>query len=256
MIEDVIEPASGGCDDGSGVEVAVAAAVVEAKPRAPRRRGLAPQAPAGPGLQLPDLGLVAPAAEAALLTAERPLSAARLAGIVLAGPPGDDQAPAPEAVRLVQAAVTHLNAQYEATGRSFRIEEVAGGYRVMTLPRFAPVVGRLRAQHAKAGLSPAAIETLAIIAYKQPLTRAHLEAIRGVACGEVLRTLIDRRLVTICGRAPELGRPMLYATTRQFLETFGLASLRDLPTAEDLRQRDEVTPATPVAPADVREAGE
>ena len=76
--------------------------------------------------------------------------------------------------------------------------------------------------------------TLSIIAYRQPITRAELEAIRGVACGEVVRTLMDRRLVKITGRAEELGRPMLYGTTRQFLDTFGLASVKDLPKPEEL----------------------
>ena len=82
-------------------------------------------------------------------------------------------------------------------------------------------------------LSKPALETLAIIAYRQPVTRAELEAIRGVACGEVVRTLMERRLVKITGRAEELGRPMLYGTTRQFLDTFGLASVKDLPKPED-----------------------
>jgi segregation and condensation protein B len=85
-----------------------------------------------------------------------------------------------------------------------------------------------------ARLTPAALETLAIVAYRQPLLRADLEAIRGVACGEVLRGLLDRRLIRIVGRAEELGRPMLYGTTKEFLEVFGLASLKDLPQAKDL----------------------
>jgi segregation and condensation protein B len=83
-------------------------------------------------------------------------------------------------------------------------------------------------------LTPAALETLAIIAYRQPVLRADLEAIRGVACGEVLRGLLERRLVRIVGRAEELGRPMLYGTTKEFLQIFGLGSLKDLPKSEDL----------------------
>ena len=81
----------------------------------------------------------------------------------------------------------------------------------------------------------AAVETLAIIAYKQPITRAQLEAIRGVSCGEVIKSLMDRRIITIKGRAEELGRPMLYGTTRQFLDHFGLASIKDLPTVQELK---------------------
>ncbi|MBC7835330.1 MAG: SMC-Scp complex subunit ScpB [Phycisphaerales bacterium] len=142
------------------------------------------------------------------------------------------------AAASIKGAIEHLNGQYAQTGRSFRIEQVAGGYRVMTLPVFADAMARLHASRAKTTLSQAALETLAILAYKQPITRAHLEAIRGVACGEVLRTLIDRKLVTIAGRAEELGRPMLYATTKRFLETFGLATLKDLPSVEELRARE------------------
>src|SRR5690606_7991210 len=94
-------------------------------------------------------------------------------------------------------------------------------------------------------LSRAAIETLAIIAYRQPITRAELEAIRGVACGEVLRSLLERRMIQIAGRAEEVGRPMLYGTTRQFLDTFGLASLKDLPASGELRPVEPA--AKPVA---------
>lgn len=140
-----------------------------------------------------------------------------------------------EALSRVDGAVAELNAIYEQTGRSFRIESVAGGYRVLTMSRYAPDVARLRNAKVSSKLSRAAIETLAIIAYKQPMTRAELEAIRGVSCGEVLKSLLERRLVTIKGRAEELGRPMLYGTTREFLDHFGLASIKDLPTVEELR---------------------
>lgn len=140
-----------------------------------------------------------------------------------------------EALSRVDGAVAELNAIYEQTGRSFRIESVAGGHRVLTMSRYAPDVARLRNAKVSSKLSRAAIETLAIIAYKQPMTRAELEAIRGVSCGEVLKSLLERRLVTIKGRAEELGRPMLYGTTREFLDHFGLASIKDLPTVEELR---------------------
>ena len=149
---------------------------------------------------------------------------------------------------IVREAVARLNAVYEQTGRAFRIEQVAGGYRVMTLVAHAPVLERFHGGRERTSLSKAAIETLAIIAYKQPLTRAGLEAIRGVACGEILRALLERRLITIVGRAEELGRPILYGTSKRFLETFGLGSLKDLPTVEELRMRvrgddDAATPA-------------
>ena len=145
------------------------------------------------------------------------------------------RAPIGDALARVRDAVDLLNAAYERDGRSFRIEPVAGGYRVMTLSKYAPDVARLRNAKVSAKLSRASVETLAIIAYKQPITRAELEAIRGVSCGEVLKSLLERRLVTIKGRAEELGRPMLYGTTREFLDHFGLPSIKDLPTVEELR---------------------
>jgi segregation and condensation protein B len=145
---------------------------------------------------------------------------------------GDAQAPQPDEV--IARVVELLNAQYAAGNRAFRVELLSGGYRVMTLPQFGPVLSALHNAGAESKLSRAAVETLAVIAYRQPVTRSALEAIRGVACGEVLRTLLDRRLVTIAGRAEELGRPLLYATTKQFLQAFGLASLKDLPSPSEV----------------------
>ncbi len=97
----------------------------------------------------------------------------------------------------------------------------------MMLPQFAPAIAALQGSRARTSLSHAALESLAIISYKQPMTRARLEAIRGVSCGEILRSLTDRRLVTIVGRAEEVGRPILYGTTKRFLELFGLSSLKE-----------------------------
>lgn len=183
-----------------------------------------------------------PVLEAVLLSVDRPVTSERLAeGLRLAKPTGegDEQSFDPEelaaAVAQVDAAVKDLNKQYEDTGRSFRIETVAGGYRLMTLPAFAERITEYHRTRITGKLSRASIETLAIIAYKQPLTRAALESIRGVSCGEVLKTLMERRLVTVKGRAEELGRPMLYGTTKQFLDQFGLASIKDLPTLAELR---------------------
>lgn len=142
---------------------------------------------------------------------------------------------APQAVAIIEKAIEILNDQYEKTGRAFRIERVAGGYRFMTLARYASAVASLHQDRESVKLSRPSIETLAIIAYRQPITRAELEAIRGVACGEVLRSLMERRLIAIVGRSEELGRPMLYGTTRHFLDAFGLATLKDLPSAQDLK---------------------
>ena len=195
--------------------------------------------------------------EAALLVADRPMSDARIAellGIIDAAPvrrrrrkaePGDDAAAADpdtedtpqqkRAAAQVADAVAALNARYEADGRTFRIESVAGGRQMMTLPAFGPVVARLKGVREQGRLTQAALETLAIIAYRQPILRADLESIRGVACGEVLRSLMERRFVKIVGRADEVGRPMLYGTTTEFLKQFGIGRIDDLPSAKDLR---------------------
>jgi segregation and condensation protein B len=205
----------------------------------------------------PEPATLGAAIEAILLTVDRPVPWPRLAeALGLIAPPADagsDERPAAgqieakprrrgrarqggeDPAQQVASAVENLNRQYEATGRSFRIESVAGGYRVMTLPALAPVLAAFHKTRSSSRLSRAAVETLAVIAYKQPITRAHLEAIRGVACGEVLRSLLDRRLITIKGRAEELGRPILYGTTKEFLDAFGLASLKDLPSATELQ---------------------
>jgi segregation and condensation protein B len=132
-------------------------------------------------------------------------------------------------IELIDRAVRDVNAQYAASGRPFRIERLAGAYRLMILGKHRKLIEAYHGTTASGRLSKAGVETLAIIAYKQPISRAKLEAIRGVACGEVLRSLMERRLVTITGRSEELGRPMLYGTTPQFLVAFGLGSLKDLP---------------------------
>jgi segregation and condensation protein B len=133
----------------------------------------------------------------------------------------------------IAEAVQMLNDQYVQAGRAFTIESISGGYRMMTRAEHAPVIAAMHRSRATTRLSKPALETLAIIAYRQPITRAELEAIRGVACGEVVRSLMERKMVKITGRAEELGRPMLYGTTRQFLDTFGLSSVKDLPKPEE-----------------------
>jgi segregation and condensation protein B len=179
-----------------------------------------------------------PKVEAILISCDRPLPAQRL-GQLLGLLPSDaeastpDQARTEQAAALIAACVRTLNQQLEGSGRAFRVELLSGGYRVMTLPEHADVVAGLHKARQQTKLSRAAIESLAVIAYRQPVTRAELESIRGVACGEVLRTLVERRLVTVKGRAEELGRPLIYGTTPQFLEHFGLASIKDLPTAAE-----------------------
>ena len=161
--------------------------------------------------------------EAVLISVDRPISGAKIA-----------QTLGLESAKAVAEAVETLNESYTKQDRSFRIEELAGGYQILTLPNFKQTVAALHKTRADQKLSPAALETLAIIAYKQPIMRAEIEAIRGVASGEMIRSLMDKHLVKIVGRAEELGRPMLYGTTKTFLEVFGLASLKDLPKAEEL----------------------
>jgi len=164
--------------------------------------------------------------EAALMTSDRAVSAAKLSEIL-----GDIGQAA------IRQAVDALNSFYDQTRRSFRIEQLAGGYQVMTRPEYAQVLEHLSRSRADSRLSPAAMETLAIIAYKQPIIRADIESIRGVATGEVLKSLLERQLIKIVGRAEQIGRPMLYGTTQRFLEVFGLASLKDLPPVEPAKAR-------------------
>ena len=119
-----------------------------------------------------------------------------------------------------------------------KTERLAGGWQLLTTPQYGPVLHRLHTDRQSSRLSQPALESLAIICYRQPIMRAEIEAIRGVASGEVLRGLLERRLVKIVGRAEVLGRPMLYGTTKEFLKVFGLASLDDLPAVKGLAPDD------------------
>jgi segregation and condensation protein B len=160
--------------------------------------------------------------EALLLASAEPVTAARLGRIV------------PESsAREVRADLAALNERYAAEGRGFRVEEVAGGHQLRTLPELAPYVQKLDPTP-PLRLSRASLETLAVIAYKQPVTRAEVEHVRGVDAGPILRSLLERRLVRIAGHREVPGRPILYATTPRFLEIFGLASLTDLPTLREI----------------------
>lgn len=177
------------------------------------------------------------AIEAILLTADRPATSSRIAEAIGLDPK--------DGASRVGELIDILNERYAADDRAFRIERVAGGLRIVTLPEYADAVAAFHNLGASSRLSRAAIETLAIVAYRQPITRAQIEDIRGVACGEVLRTLLERRLVAIAGRAEEVGRPILYSTSRQFLEEFGLASLKDLPPVAAETAPDKAPKAAP-----------
>ena len=163
--------------------------------------------------------------EAVLFASDEPLSAARLCDISGAG-----------GVRPIRKHIEDLNAAYTANNNAFRIEEIAGGYQMLTLSVYNVWLRKLLRVRDDSKLSQAAVETLAIIAYKQPIMRADIEAIRGVTAGEMIRSLIYKGLVKVVGRAEVIGRPMLYGTTKKFLEVFGLKSLKDLPKAEELKK--------------------
>lgn len=175
--------------------------------------------------------------EALVFASERPISESRMKTVL--GIEDED------ATKQIKEAIDSLNESYDKNARAFRIERVAGGYRPLTREEFAPLVSRLHADRQQQKLSQAALETLSIIAYRQPVMRAEIEVIRGVACGEVLRSIMEKRLVKIVGRAEELGRPMLYGTTRDFLNIFGLASLDDLPDVQGLVREASWKPASP-----------
>ena len=202
--------------------------------------------------------------EAVVMTADRPLGERKIASILdlladareVDDETEGDEPVGPGPVASIREAIEALNADYEAANRSFRIERVAGGLQVLTLPEYAADIARLKGVRQQSRLSQAALETLAIIAYRQPILRADLESIRGVASGEVLRGLMERRLVRIAGRAEEVGRPMLYGTTREFLEVFGLATLDDLPQAKELRPAEPASPKKKEAAAEAEASDE
>jgi len=162
--------------------------------------------------------------EAALLVAPSPLTPRRLAQCALL-------ADATEARTIVR----QLNEHYDAAETPFRVQQVAAGFQLLTRPHYSHWLTRLHERQSQLKLSPSAMETLAIVAYRQPVTRADVEAIRGVVSLEILKQLLDRGLIRIAGADDSLGRPHLYETTRRFLELFGLKSLDDLPHADRLR---------------------
>ena len=162
--------------------------------------------------------------EAVLFASDEPLTEARLANIIETG------------TKQIRRHIKNLNDKYQEHNNAFRIEQIAGGYQMLTLGGYNHWLKKLLRARNDSKLSPAALETLAIIAYKQPVIRVDIEAIRGVAAGEVIRSLMYKGMVKIVGRAEVLGRPMLYGTTKKFLEVFGLNSLKDLPKIEELKK--------------------
>ena len=175
--------------------------------------------------------------EAVLFLAREPVTTRKLAQLA-------HLADGTEARTLIR----RLNRWYDETGSAFRAEELAGGFQLLSRPKFGSWLRRLYHSPVEVRLSAPALETLAVVAYRQPVLRAEVEAIRGVDCGEILRQLMERDLVRTAGRADELGRPYWYATTKRFLQVFGLRHLDDLPRAALLRadesQANDAKPVT------------
>ena len=167
--------------------------------------------------------------EALLFVAEEPLPLSKLREIL-----------ADEETNATEMSLRDLAVRLEEHGGGLMVQEVAGGYRLATRPEIHPWIQKLQ-QIKPARLSRAALETLAIIAYRQPITRAEIEAIRGVAVDGVLRTLLEREFVRMMGRKAEAGRPMLYGTSHLFLEHFGLRELGDLPTLREINELIGIT---------------
>ncbi|MFQ5892756.1 MAG: SMC-Scp complex subunit ScpB [Nitrospinota bacterium] len=168
--------------------------------------------------------------EALLFAADQPITLGHLAQI------------SPEPVEKVslQWMLEELAADYE--GRGIQLQEVAGGWQLVTRPEFGEWIRRLLQVEPRAKVSRAALETLAIIVYRQPITKMEIEALRGVDSSGVLKTLLERRLIKILGRKQVVGRPLLYGSSREFLQYFGLSELTDLPRPEDIGPPLEAPP--------------
>jgi segregation and condensation protein B len=166
--------------------------------------------------------------EALLFVSSEPLSLARLVAVIGSVPKGE-----------VEEALRNIGQALEKEGRGVRLTVVAGGYRLVTKQDYAPWIKRLDKVKTAAKLSRSALESLAIIAYKQPLVRSEIEEIRGVETSGVLRTLLERKLVRIVGRKEVPGRPIMYGTTKFFLEHFGLSDLSQLPPLREFKELGE-----------------
>ncbi|MEO8398464.1 MAG: SMC-Scp complex subunit ScpB [Ignavibacteriaceae bacterium] len=136
----------------------------------------------------------------------------------------------------IEKCVDELNLKYEELSSSFKIIKVAGGYLFATRPEYSKYLGYLSSEKSKRRLSAVALETLAIIAYKQPITKPELESIRGVNSDYIINTLLEKNLITITGREETIGRPLVYGTTNEFLKYFGLNRLTDLPKTREIEE--------------------
>lgn len=167
--------------------------------------------------------------EALLFASDKPLDAKKLKHII-GGSVTDNQ---------INKSVEELKSEYQSLDRAFTVFEIANGWQLRTKPDYQQFLMKLKESRSEGVISNAALETLSIIAYKQPIARAEIEAIRGVDSSAIIRGLMDKKLVRISGRAEELGRPILYGTTNNFLEILGLPSIKDLPKLTELAGRTE-----------------
>ena len=161
--------------------------------------------------------------EAVLFLARKPLTTRRISQLAIL-----------EDGTEARVMIKSLNEHYDQAGRSFHIKRVAGGFQLLTRPQFFDWINRIKKAPPMIRLSKSAQETLTVIAYRQPIIKADIETVRGISCGEMLRQLLEKGLVKIAGRSEDLGRPFLYATTRQFLTEFGFGNIEQLPEYENL----------------------
>jgi len=179
--------------------------------------------------------------EAILFASQKPVSVKELSGICKGAADGAKENPLVTCYAKLKQddiveAIHRLEEEYRETSRAFEVRESAAGWQLVTRADFSPWLRQLFPENRSAKLSAPALETLAIVAYRQPITRADIEAVRGVAVDGVMQTLLDRGLVRIAGRSEVPGRPLLYETTQYFMEHFGLKDLDDLPNAGELRR--------------------
>lgn len=172
-----------------------------------------------------DNGIRLPIIEALIMSSPEPLPARKIADLIENATIGD-----------VDSAVVSLNEKYESGAMSFRIRKIAGGYQIFVIEDYAGYVDELLTRRRNTRLTRSALETLAIITYRQPVTKLDIEMIRGVASDSVIHTLLERKLITLAGRAQTMGRPLLYRTTEEFLKFFNLNTLEDLPKMEEIEE--------------------
>ncbi|MEK6651280.1 MAG: SMC-Scp complex subunit ScpB [Bacteroidota bacterium] len=174
--------------------------------------------------------------ETLIFAAEEPLSVKQLKAIYeYSAPPGSGVERKLDA-DTIRSIVQELNTEYRSADRPYRIVPIAGGFQFSTLKEYADWLGKLRREQGRRKLSQSSIETLAIVAYKQPITKGEIEAIRGVNCDYVLKTLLEKELITVTGRAESVGRPLLYGSTREFLQHFALNEITDLPRPREIEE--------------------